>query len=350
MAYKTKEEQSAHDKAYYAANRERINAVRRAHRAANPGKNAARNKPYREVNRDKIAAKSKADWANTETAPAKWESMNPAVEYVSFRQICGRQVQVGKDGSIWTFVERYQEWRRCRVRMIQGFNCGTHYARINITGVNRKQAGLVVPCIVLEAFGFPRPEHSEVWYENGNRADCSLSNIRWVPKGTSAVGINAGISRPKGELATRAILKDEEVRLARRLYKEGYTLESLRLIYGVERGTIGAAVSGRTFRHLPDACPILPRHSRGSLHGRALLDEDDVTEIKKLLVQGMSRVAIAERFRVSSGSISAIARNKTWKHVPWPSEPAPLPEVMIASPFDKRKIRLSSVESALQDR
>jgi hypothetical protein len=60
------------------------------------------------------------------------------------------------------------------------------------------------------------------------------------------------------------------------------------------------------------------RSRRWGLHHNAKLTAEQVAEIKRLLRQGVSRVAIADRFPASLSAISHIARDSTWGYVPWP--------------------------------
>lgn len=53
----------------------------------------------------------------------------------------------------------------------------------------------------------------------------------------------------------------------------------------------------------------------GSKHPRALIDEEDVKEIKKLLKCGMTHKNIAKKFNVKISLISDISCKRTWIHV-----------------------------------
>lgn len=54
---------------------------------------------------------------------------------------------------------------------------------------------------------------------------------------------------------------------------------------------------------------------RGEQHGQSKLKVDDVRWIKRLLLKGVLRKTIAEKFGVSQSAIFDIAHEKTWKHV-----------------------------------
>jgi IS30 family transposase len=48
----------------------------------------------------------------------------------------------------------------------------------------------------------------------------------------------------------------------------------------------------------------------------AKLVEEDIPNIRQLMVEGLSNQDIAERYCVAKGTISKIRDGKTWKHVP----------------------------------
>lgn len=54
---------------------------------------------------------------------------------------------------------------------------------------------------------------------------------------------------------------------------------------------------------------------KGVDNGRAKLTESDVSQIKKSLASGSSRVALAQKYDVDRRAIWGIERGKTWKHV-----------------------------------
>ena len=56
--------------------------------------------------------------------------------------------------------------------------------------------------------------------------------------------------------------------------------------------------------------------ARGERHGCCKLTEENVIEIRELLVVGeLTQAAIAEIYGVSSGTVGHIAARRTWKHV-----------------------------------
>jgi hypothetical protein len=62
-------------------------------------------------------------------------------------------------------------------------------------------------------------------------------------------------------------------------------------------------------------CVAKSRHARGEEHGLAKLDSSRVRAIRSLRDAGWTTLALAERFGVSSASISNIVNGHTWRHV-----------------------------------
>ena len=65
-------------------------------------------------------------------------------------------------------------------------------------------------------------------------------------------------------------------------------------------------------------CMAKGRKAIGERDGSHKLTEAQVGEIKELLVAGYTQVRIAAMFCVHPSTVSWIARNIRWKHVPWP--------------------------------
>ena len=69
-------------------------------------------------------------------------------------------------------------------------------------------------------------------------------------------------------------------------------------------------------------CIAKGRKPHGEQAGHHKLTEVQVAEIKKLLVADETQERIAAVYGVWQGTISGIARNVTWKHIPWPAKEA----------------------------
>ena len=58
----------------------------------------------------------------------------------------------------------------------------------------------------------------------------------------------------------------------------------------------------------------------GEGNGRSILTPLEVFAIKRVLADGATCISLAKTYSVSRAAIANIKRNKTWSHVPWPSE------------------------------
>lgn len=57
------------------------------------------------------------------------------------------------------------------------------------------------------------------------------------------------------------------------------------------------------------------RHGWGERNGRALLVEDDVREIRQMVADGITQIAVAERFGVNPTTVHAVIKRRNWKRV-----------------------------------
>jgi hypothetical protein len=74
-----------------------------------------------------------------------------------------------------------------------------------------------------------------------------------------------------------------------------------------------AKLYAAVFPELTDAISEGP--ARGSRHGRAILDEDQVLILRQLFVDGWSARKLSVLFGVSQTSAQKIVRGETWTHV-----------------------------------
>jgi hypothetical protein len=58
------------------------------------------------------------------------------------------------------------------------------------------------------------------------------------------------------------------------------------------------------------------RAARGERQGNALLNAEQVLDIRYLAAHGMSHLLLGRIYAVSHGTIGAITRGKNWKHLP----------------------------------
>lgn len=121
---------------------------------------------------------------------------------------------------------------------------------------------------------------------------------------------------PVGERHHMAKMTEELVRMARLEYQQGASICQLSERYGISRDSIGNAVSGKTWSHVPGACVLRGRgSSHGQSHGRAKLNDDDVRQIRVRYESGESLHSISAAFGISYSHTESIAKRRHWGHV-----------------------------------
>jgi hypothetical protein len=126
--------------------------------------------------------------------------------------------------------------------------------------------------IVLEAFIGPCPDHHQCAHLNGVRTDNRLVNLQWVTARVNGYHRRLHGTSQRGDLSPARRYPESQVR--------------------------GARVVG------------------------AKLTEASVLVIRRALARGERRTALAEQYRVSEATISAIAAGRKWAHVRLPAHEA----------------------------
>lgn len=235
-------------------------------------------------------------------------------EIVTYRPIEGFPgYRVGSDGSVWS-CRRTLKWTRLRPQVTTPGG-----ARVSMR-LNGKLKSRCLAKLVCRAFHGPRPLGCCTFHfpdpdPLNNRAD----NLRWVPRGTLLAGrpfANGVWPQPRGEDHPVAKLTSKQVVAIREMIQSGFSCSEVAERFGVSSGHVHGIAQGK-FRRSDDG-PIKheKRYAVGELHPGAKLDEAKVREIKQMILQGQSRQQIAKIFGVSQANIGAIARGKTWRHVP----------------------------------
>lgn len=128
------------------------------------------------------------------------------------------------------------------------------YVVVTIGNKNIRRTAKTVHSIVAEQF-VPNPNNlSEVDHKDGNRMNASMENLEYVEhvenirrayeKG-SYKGRCVGVGNPKAKLNDGLVMRLREE------YKTGVTIKELCDKYGYPWNTIGNAVKGYTWKHLP---------------------------------------------------------------------------------------------------
>lgn len=99
--------------------------------------------------------------------------------------------------------------------------------------------------LVLEAFVGPRPPKYEARFIDGNKSNCAVANLEWVPFQKRPI--------PQGEDATNAKLTAKQVLDARRRAAEGELVAHFAHEYGCGAPYMRCVVNGSKWKHLPGA-------------------------------------------------------------------------------------------------
>ena len=132
---------------------------------------------------------------------------------------------------------------------------GDGYATITV-GKKGNRRSMSVHRLVAELF-LPKPQSDEaleIDHIDGNRMNPALSNLEWVTHSENirrahAKGHYRG--RYEGEKNPRARLTEALVISLRKSYRHGDTIMKLAKENGLPWNTVGNAVKGYTWRHLP---------------------------------------------------------------------------------------------------
>lgn len=128
------------------------------------------------------------------------------------------------------------------------------YAVVTMGNADIQRSTKFVHRLVAELF-LPNPNNlSDVDHLDGNRMNPDLSNLEWVTHKENvrrSYERGSHIGRAVGEKNPRARLTAEIVLNLRKQYKAGVTIQELVDAYGYPWNTIGNAVKGITWSHLP---------------------------------------------------------------------------------------------------
>lgn len=124
--------------------------------------------------------------------------------------------------------------RYCAVSLAYG---GTHKTR-------------AVHVLVLEAFRGRRPPGKQAAHQDGDRSNNRLANLRWKTCKANHADKRRHGTQCQGESHGHAKLTRHALVVARRLRRRGLPDVRIGKLLGVHSGTIGRALSGKTWAHV----------------------------------------------------------------------------------------------------
>lgn len=186
-----------------------------------------------------------------------------AQQEVEYRDVPGFPgYRVGSDGSVWSCWQKTaiptpsgrckwgyrisDTWRRLKPDA-RAFRNNIPYQRVRLSG-----RYLLVHTVVLLAFHGPRPDGMVCRHLDGDHNNNSASNLAWGTYGENIRDKTRHDRTNHGEKNSQAVLTHAKVAEIRTRYAAGaVTLTQLAEEYGVTFQSIGAVISGRTWRKDP---------------------------------------------------------------------------------------------------
>ena len=101
-----------------------------------------------------------------------------------------RRFRVANDGSMQWFDQRLQTWVHKSPMIMKG----RKVIEILVDGRARK---FTLAHLVLHAFGHAKPDRGRVIYKNGDKTDCSLTNLKWQVRPAQPSHASKGIRQRK---------------------------------------------------------------------------------------------------------------------------------------------------------
>lgn len=190
---------------------------------------------------------------------------------------------------------------------------GSGYYQVTFSLPSGPKIGLIHR-LVAQAFLGGDQKGRVVCHYDGNRLNNHVSNLRFdTYSGNMSDCVRHGTSA-RGSRNAGSKLREEDVIEIRRLHISGcYTRSDLSRIFGVSENRIGMIITGRAWKHVfGPIAPITP--NQGERPG-SKLTASDVREIRRFSFQGVRRFELADKYGVSSATISNIVLGKVWRHL-----------------------------------
>lgn len=158
---------------------------------------------------------------------------------------------ITRDGQIWSWPRRLADGRYWDGRWLKSIlNKRTGYLRVTLRGESELEI-VYIHTLVLETYIGPRPDGMECRHLNGNPADNRLENLAWGTPKENAQDRRLHGNVLYGELNGQSKLTEEQVKLIFSAYHDGaYFQYELAEMFGVNKGTIQAIVTKRSWKHV----------------------------------------------------------------------------------------------------
>lgn len=170
----------------------------------------------------------------------------------------------------------------------------------------------------LIAFTFlPNPDNlPEVNHKNGNKLDNRVENLEWISiSGNKRHAIKNGLwVSLKGVQVNTCKLSESDVVEISELYKNGVSSDKIADKYNISSKQVNTIGLGSQWKHLGIESTRRGK-SKGESHSKAVLNELQVIEIRKLSQSGLTHPEISKLYDCSVSCVSHVVNRHTWKHI-----------------------------------
>lgn len=239
-------------------------------------------------------------WAMLNTIGCCCKGRLSTVEYRDIPGFPG--YKIGNDGSIISnHKSKGRFWKLLKPMFAKG------YLAAGVYDANGKQFSVRNHVLVLEAFVGPRPPKHQACHNDGNRANATLSNLRWdTAKGNHADKLKHG-THQRGERNghsrfTTADIEDILERLGR-----GETQRAVASLYGTVQGEISNIKRGKSWAHIG-------RDKVAGARTKVVLKDDQRSLVRSAIIAGGNLHDIAKAFGVSWATVWRIQNKMETEH------------------------------------
>jgi transposase len=185
-------------------------------------------------------------------------------------------------------------------RILRQTLAGIGYPSVAISVDNEKTRRLVHLLVLTSFVG---PALGRVCnHKDGVKTNNRLENLEWI---TQRENLRHSVEILGNKLGRQRSISDAQVEQAIKLRSEGFQINEIAEMFGVQPHIVAKATMGCGHINMP----------KGMGHKSSKLTDDDIRAIRRLRTTGLAQEKIASRFGVGQSTISSILRGETWGHV-----------------------------------
>lgn len=183
---------------------------------------------------------------------------------------------------------------------------GRGYLKIKVS-VNNIQWDEYIHRMVCAAYHGPCPDGMESRHLDGTRNNNRPENLQWADKKTNEADKLTHGTLVRGERNGVSVMTEALVIEARRRAANGERIDRIAESMGINRMTVGGAISGKRWKHIPGGL--------GSYSTRRKFSIQDIADIRAAYTAGRWQKHIAAEYGVNQTAIGAIVRRETYADV-----------------------------------